>query len=513
MRKFLRLLVPLLLLFWATRGHAAISDLSATVGCKAASTTCTLGTTTAGQLLIAHAWDTSAATAPTLPAGWTNIDNSTGNTVGERFACKVAAGSDTTGTWTNATLVIVTVYSGTAAGRTENCPFTMARLGAAGGASSATIAYNTFTFFDKTGTSWVEGCAAHRTASNLTAPTGMTATAGGTIGAGPQALCSNTNGAVSSWSTTSTGVNATSGWRSETIAILAPCPTSPCFDVFLDMNTGTAGDNITTTNLAAGTFFGIGNLNATPWAAPTAGVMSIQNHTAGVRELGGTFTADDGTTTVGSGHASKPMQYANATAGVFAEAIPPSATFHLVSAAGWVTIGAATTNASPSLWDLIRHDTIDTGHFVVGQYSQATNKCSPNAGIDEESDPNSVTTNSTCYQFSSVPQTVWMNVYYDATGTATTGVAKLAVYDTCANGGTQLLLISNQGAGADTGAGNGIAGTLIGNAEAGTDASNNFFENWFLMYDRNALTFPVGPNCTASSSAPPATQMSLGVGE
>lgn len=77
----------------------------------AESTTVAMPSHQAGDLILAIAWRGTSNTIPTLPAGWTKIvTNSTGSSA-SICAYKVAAsGSETTGTWTNATMVAVGVW-------------------------------------------------------------------------------------------------------------------------------------------------------------------------------------------------------------------------------------------------------------------------------------------------------------------------------------------------------------------------------------------------------------------
>lgn len=64
------------------------------------------------MLVFAHR---TATTAPSLPAGFTNIANGSGNSNSYRVGYKVCAGTETgSGTWTNATTVIMVVYRGVA---------------------------------------------------------------------------------------------------------------------------------------------------------------------------------------------------------------------------------------------------------------------------------------------------------------------------------------------------------------------------------------------------------------
>ncbi len=79
----------------------------------AASTSATLPSFVAGDLALVLAWRSSSNTLPTAPAGWTEVSNGSFTNTAYSWAYKVLTGSDTTtGTWTNATDVVVSVYRG-----------------------------------------------------------------------------------------------------------------------------------------------------------------------------------------------------------------------------------------------------------------------------------------------------------------------------------------------------------------------------------------------------------------
>lgn len=83
---------------------------------SAATTSATISgySTQKGDYMLVFAHRT-ATTAPTLAAGFTSIATSSGNSNSYTIAYKVCAGGETTsGTWTNATTVIMVVYRGVA---------------------------------------------------------------------------------------------------------------------------------------------------------------------------------------------------------------------------------------------------------------------------------------------------------------------------------------------------------------------------------------------------------------
>lgn len=182
---------------------------------SAAANSVTMPTHQAGDLIVAFAYRDGSTTAPALPAGWTNINNSGGNTNSARLAYRNAdSASETSGTWTNATGLVVHVYRGANVGAS-----------AVGGASSNSISYPALTLQKTDNTSWVARFAGHRTATDLTTniPGGYTARTG--IATENRGI--DTDGSVSSNPTAATqAVNATSGYRAYTLEIRAREKTS-----------------------------------------------------------------------------------------------------------------------------------------------------------------------------------------------------------------------------------------------------------------------------------------------
>ncbi|HEU4715939.1 MAG TPA: hypothetical protein VFS14_03865, partial [Candidatus Saccharimonadales bacterium] len=181
---------------------------------SAAAATVAMPTHQLGDLIIAFAYRDGNTTAPSLPAGWTNINNSGANTNSARLAYKFAlSNAETTGTWTNATGIVVQVYRGTGG----------VGASAVGGASSGTITYPALTLQNTDNTSWVARFAGHRTATNMTTntPAGYTQR----TGVATEVKGSDTNGTVASNPTAGTQVvNATSGYRAYTLEIKGPAP-------------------------------------------------------------------------------------------------------------------------------------------------------------------------------------------------------------------------------------------------------------------------------------------------
>jgi hypothetical protein len=186
----------------------AISRISSAA---AQTSSATITTPTAGDVILVFAHRDGSTTAPTLPAGYTTIITGNSNTNSERVGFKYSDGTETTsGTWTNATSVAVGVYRGC----DPQVPY-----GAVldNGGASTTPATSTLTMQAADGTSWVVAFAAHRTATNLNQSlANLTLVTSATdIG------ISDSNAGVSSYTGGSITVNANSGWRTATLELVA----------------------------------------------------------------------------------------------------------------------------------------------------------------------------------------------------------------------------------------------------------------------------------------------------
>lgn len=94
---------------------AKFPDIQFVSGGGSDADTVTIPAHQAGDMIIIVAGRYNAATAPSLPAGWTEIISDTvsagGLNYGYRIGYKFAvSGSETSGTWTNATRMAVAVY-------------------------------------------------------------------------------------------------------------------------------------------------------------------------------------------------------------------------------------------------------------------------------------------------------------------------------------------------------------------------------------------------------------------
>lgn len=193
-------------------------------GSAAGTTTATIPSHAADDLIIGFAFRDGNANAPTIPGGWTTIENAAGaNSAGAALAYKVALSSgETSGTWSNANTLIVHVYRGCATGDPIGDH-------AVDTAASTTVNYPTLASMQVTdGTSWVVGFAGHRSIDTnvQNAPSGMTNRISELDGT-DEAAGHDTNGGVTSWTGTTVAVGGTSsGWRAMTVEILAAVATT-----------------------------------------------------------------------------------------------------------------------------------------------------------------------------------------------------------------------------------------------------------------------------------------------
>lgn len=185
------------------------------IGAATGTTTVTIPTHQAGDLLIAHAYRDGNTTAPTLPSGWNSISNAgNGNTNSSRLAYRIATGPGTaSGTWTNGTGLEIRVYRPETGNRFLP-PLTTTQ---ATGATSS-IQYPALAF---SGQAWIAAFAGHRSVNTTleNAPTGMVQRA-----TRVDTVCEiagfDTNGPVSSWSLQAVALGGTaSGWMSRILAI------------------------------------------------------------------------------------------------------------------------------------------------------------------------------------------------------------------------------------------------------------------------------------------------------
>lgn len=133
------------------------------------SQTVTIPTHQVGDLIVIVAWNSNGSTAPTVPADFITSRTQTTTpwalSIGYRLATTT---STTSGTWTNATSVLVSVYRGAAA--------VGATIGRSTG-STTTITWDSLTLLENSAsTSWVAGAASvfNTISGQPNAPSGRT---------------------------------------------------------------------------------------------------------------------------------------------------------------------------------------------------------------------------------------------------------------------------------------------------------------------------------------------------
>lgn len=218
----------LLLALLACLPAAANAAISRTGSCAATATSCTLSAVNTGDLVVGWAFRNGSTTAPSTPTSNTSVDtNNTGagGTVGSyRIWCRVASSSGDTGSGaaTNATAVFAEAFSGTPVISTALCNTTgIGNFTHNSAKTSTSASFNTFTVSDAN--NWVLGFLGD-TGSSLCTPTGMTSVASsGTVGG------NDTNGTVSSWSTTTCTVTSSTWmtWTGEVLGMAAPTGVAP----------------------------------------------------------------------------------------------------------------------------------------------------------------------------------------------------------------------------------------------------------------------------------------------
>lgn len=191
----------------------AISRLGASSIAAATSITVP-GTYNTGDYIVIMAFRNSSTAIPALGTGFTNLATGSGNTCGARLGYKIAtSSSESSGTWTNGTLLMCQVYTGVTSIGTA-----VATMG-----NSSSPSYAGLTLGNTSGSSWIIGMGGHRDpgANMLLPPTGMTNETGINTGTSGHAGGHDTNGGVSSWSTQVVAVGGTvAGWHTFTVELV-----------------------------------------------------------------------------------------------------------------------------------------------------------------------------------------------------------------------------------------------------------------------------------------------------
>ena len=216
--------------FWQSRDSnynvsigGVVAPAITLVGTATGTTTATVPTHLAGDLIIICAYR-SNTTAASLPSGYSSILTKSGTTASIRVGYKIATTTnDSSGTWTNALALVCHVYR----------PSSGNTMGIGTSASAAqttnTINYPALTLADGfSGNSWIAGfCGVSNTTNTIAvAPSGMTNESHETAAAA-QCAGHDTEGGVSSWSSTNATTTGTAGDSVSCTVELMLLPVSP----------------------------------------------------------------------------------------------------------------------------------------------------------------------------------------------------------------------------------------------------------------------------------------------
>lgn len=202
----------------------------------ASATTVTIPTVAVGDLMLIFAHRTTT-TAPTLPTGWTNVANTSGNSNSMRVGYKFATStSETSGTWTNATLLEVVIYRNVASIGASTCTSTAT-------GTSANVPALTLTKTD--GTSWVAGNISTNQTTSISTPTGTSLRATKT-GTSDMAISVDSNGGVTSWAAHSATLGS-SGVHTQAAVELLAANFSPSTPTLLGPSNGSTASTTTPT--------------------------------------------------------------------------------------------------------------------------------------------------------------------------------------------------------------------------------------------------------------------------
>jgi hypothetical protein len=169
----------------------------------------------ASDLILIFAYK-ATITMPSLPAGYTNVFSQSAN--GNSFRCgyKIAVGGDSSGTWTNADLVLAHIYRGASG------------VGGAGSNTNASAASTTIpgigTFTKTDGTSWAVSFGGSLQVVSMSTPAGTTSRSSQIDLSLCMAIGVDSNAGVSSWGqhTSTNGLAAAGGGGSvELLAVVA----------------------------------------------------------------------------------------------------------------------------------------------------------------------------------------------------------------------------------------------------------------------------------------------------
>lgn len=296
LRSFINRLILAIFVF-AIPASASVSRIGSGTG----TTSFTIsGTLTSTTLQIGFAFRAGNATAPTLPAGWTNMP--TGGTVGTitiaatasvRIGCRISS-TAASGTWTNATNVVGVAYGGVPAVTTSaNCATFAYALFATGtdgllecktaanctGTGVTTLTWRALANATGDSTAWYAGFVG-ASAASFCAPTGMTSVA--TTG---DVELYDSNAAVSGFAGSTCPISSENYIQFGVEILAAPSACSGCTPARDTITVTPDVDNGGTTLAANQTIY-------VPFASPSLSGQNIQV-VFSANPAGTTFTATD----------------------------------------------------------------------------------------------------------------------------------------------------------------------------------------------------------------------------
>jgi hypothetical protein len=178
------------------------------------------------DLLIAIIYRHDSTTAPTDASGWKLLTSSSSNSNHIRVLCKVAAnGSETFGTWTNATQVACVVY------RSDASLLLWTASTNSGGGTTTSVTYNTVTAREiHNSSAFFVGAVGLRLndSDGDTAPSGMTNIVNIAGVSDGELAVHDTNAEVSNWSATTFTASGSVVHRTAVVSVLEtmhPVPT------------------------------------------------------------------------------------------------------------------------------------------------------------------------------------------------------------------------------------------------------------------------------------------------
>jgi hypothetical protein len=231
-----------IILLSSVRAHAQISFIDGKGQANVSTITFVTGPS-ANDLIVACGFRSGSTTAPSLPAGYTAIDNPTGaNTASMRVAYKVATGSETSVAMTNASSMGYEILRG------ANTSSPIGGHIQSNGTANP-LSYGTITLTDTGSTSWGVACGANKTATSMGgAPTGMTQRSDGAASVDMGVF--DTNATISSWSVQTVSASTSTTWRSEVVEVRAAAAAAPSFSP----SSGTPPQTVTLSSSGCGSF-------------------------------------------------------------------------------------------------------------------------------------------------------------------------------------------------------------------------------------------------------------------